>query len=81
VDKQKKADERKKTAGPKKSNPALAAAIILIGFGVLAYFVPPIMLTLGRYSLIAAAVFAVLFALGFFAIFWLRARYQRRDRP
>lgn len=34
----------------KKSNPAIAAAIILIGFGVLAYFVPSIMLALGERS-------------------------------
>lgn len=65
-------------AEPKKSNPAIAAAVILIGFGVLAYFVPSIMLMLGERSQIAAIIFPIVFVLGFFAIFWLRARYQKR---
>lgn len=39
----------------KESNPAIAAAIILIGFGVLAYFVPSIMLVLGKHSQIAGS--------------------------
>lgn len=49
----------------KKSNPAIAAAIILIGFGVLAYFVPSIMLALGKRSQVAAIIFPIVFVLGF----------------
>lgn len=63
----------------KKSNPAIAAAIILLGFGTLAYFVPSIMLALGERSQIAAIIFAIVFVLGFFAIFWLRSRRQNND--
>nr|WP_154141614.1 MULTISPECIES: hypothetical protein [unclassified Brucella] len=63
----------------KESNPAIAAAIILIGFGVLAYFVPSIMLVLGEHSQIAAIIFPIVFVLGFFAIFWLRSRRQDKD--
>ncbi len=66
-------------AEPKKSNPAIAAAIILISFGLLAYFVPSIMIALGKRSHVAAAIFAILFVLGFFGIFWLRSRRQNRD--
>ncbi|ERM00219.1 hypothetical protein Q644_06275 [Brucella intermedia 229E] len=64
----------------KKSNPAIAAAVILIGFGgVLAYFVPSIMLALGERSQIAAIIFPIVFVLGFFAIFWLRSKRQNKD--
>ncbi|WP_343315530.1 hypothetical protein AAIB41_12050 [Brucella sp. BE17] len=66
-------------AEQKKSNPAIAAAIILVSFGVLGYFLPGIMLALGERSQVAAVIFAVLFVLGFFAIFWLRARRQKRN--
>lgn len=57
--------------------PALAAACIMGGFAFMAYLMPPIMLWLGEYSLFAAASFAVLFVLAFFAVFWLRARSQK----
>jgi membrane protein implicated in regulation of membrane protease activity len=67
-------------AEPQKSHPAIAAAVILFGFGVLAYFVPSIMLALGARSHVAAAIFAVVFVLGFFVIFWLRARSQKKER-
>jgi len=66
-------------AEPNKSNPAIAAAIILVSFGVLGYFLPSIMLALGERSQVAAVIFAILFVLGFFAVFWLRARRQKRD--
>lgn len=63
----------------KESNPAIAAAIILIGFGVLVYFVPSIMLVLGKHSQIAAIIFPIVFVLGFFAIFWLRSKGQNKN--
>jgi hypothetical protein len=54
-------------------NSAIAAAVILIGFGLVAYFMPTVMLTLGEASPVAAGVVAVLFVAAFFLIFWLRA--------
>ncbi|PWL17353.1 hypothetical protein DKP76_11260 [Falsochrobactrum shanghaiense] len=62
----------------KSGNAALAAFIILLGFGVLGYFVPTIMLALGGYSQVLAIIFPIIFVLGFFAIFWLRARSQKK---
>lgn len=62
----------------KNKSPALAAILILLGFGTLAYFVPTIMLALGEYSQILAVIFPIIFVLSFFAIFWLRAFNQRK---
>lgn len=59
-------------------NAAIAAAVIMIGFGVFAYFLPTIMLAVGNISPIAAGVIAVLFVAAFFLVFWLRGRSQRR---
>lgn len=59
-------------------NSAIAAAAIMIGFGLVAYFLPTIMLAVGERSTAAAGVLAVLFVAAFFLIFWLRARAQRR---
>lgn len=58
---------------------AVAAAWIMIIFGVAAFFLPKIMLAVGNYSTAAAGVVAVLFVLGFFGVFWLRGRSQRRN--
>ena len=57
-------------------NSAIAAAVILIGFGLVAYFMPTIMLALGEASPVAAGVVAVLFVAAFFLVFWLRGRSQ-----
>lgn len=59
-------------------NAALAATIILLGFGLVAFYMPTIMLALGESSPIAGGIVAVLFVLAFFGIFWLRGR-SRRD--
>ncbi len=56
---------------------AIAAAIILIGFGLSAYFLPTIMLYLGERSAWAAGIVAVAFVLAFFLVFWLRARLKK----
>lgn len=58
-------------------NAAIAAAIFVLGFGVVAYFMPTIMLAVGNYSTIAAGVVAVAFVAAFFLILWLRGRSQR----
>jgi len=60
-------------------NSAIAAAVILIGFGLVAFYLPTIMLAVGSYSPAAAGVVAVLFVAAFFLIFWLRARVQKRN--
>ena len=56
---------------------AFAALIILLGTGVVFYFLPRVMIALGDVSPWLAGAFGALLVLGFFLLFWLRARYQR----
>ncbi len=58
---------------------ASAALAIFAIFAVGAYFLPRIMLALGNISPVLAGVFAVAFVLAFFAIFWLRGRFKRKE--
>lgn len=60
-------------------SPALAALLIILGVGILFYVMPKVMIWLADYSVWLAAGFGILAVLSFFAIFWLRARYQRRS--
>ncbi len=60
---------------PKKQ--AIAAAVILAGFGLLFFIMPKIMIWLGDYSPVIAGIFGTLCVLAFFLVFWLRARHQR----
>ena len=60
-------------------NAALAATVILLGFGLVAFYMPTIMLALGDTSPIAGGAVAILFVAAFFGVFWLRGR-SRRDR-
>ena len=62
----------------KDRSPAIAAAIILVVVGVGFFMLPSIMLWLGDISPWLGGVFGVVFVLGFFLIFWLRARHQRK---
>lgn len=62
----------------KEKSPAIAAAIILVVAGLGFFILPSIMLKLGDISPWLAAAFGVIFVLGFFLLFWLRARYQRK---
>ncbi|MFA7415657.1 MAG: hypothetical protein WC048_14335 [Rhizobium sp.] len=57
---------------------AIAAAIIILGVGIMLFVLPKIVLWIGDYSPVLAAVLGSLVILSFFLIFWLRARYQRR---
>lgn len=70
---------------PAQRRAALAALLIILGFGFVAYLMPAIMLAVGNYSTAAAGLLAVLFVAAFFGVFWLRARQQRArdaaDRP
>ena len=59
-------------------NAAIAAAVILGGFGLGAFYMPTIMIAVGNYSTVAAGIVAVLFVAAFFLVFWLRGRSQRR---
>lgn len=56
---------------------AIAAAIILLGAGLVLYFMPNVVLWLGNFSPWLATGFGICVILAFFLIFWLRARYQR----
>jgi hypothetical protein len=57
---------------------AIAAAVIMAGFGITAYFLPTIMLAVGGWSPVAAGVVAALFVAAFFMVFWLRGRSRNR---
>ncbi|RAZ91944.1 MULTISPECIES: hypothetical protein [Mesorhizobium] len=59
-------------------NAAIAAAVILLVFGLAAYFLPAIMLAVGKVSTVLAAIIAVIFVLGLFVVLWLRGRSQRK---
>ncbi|AZO13291.1 MULTISPECIES: hypothetical protein [unclassified Mesorhizobium] len=59
-------------------NAAIAAAVILLVFGLAAYFLPAIMLAAGKVSTVLAAVIAVVFMVGLFVVLWLRGRSQRK---
>ncbi|MBZ9660203.1 hypothetical protein LB523_14205 [Mesorhizobium sp. ESP-6-4] len=59
-------------------NAATAAAVILLVFGLAAYFLPAIMLAAGKVSTVLAAVIAVIFMVGLFVVLWLRGRSQRK---
>ena len=63
---------------PDNRNAAIAALVIVLGFGIGAFYLPTIMLALGSYSPVIAGIFAVLFVAAFFLVFWLRGRQQRR---
>jgi hypothetical protein len=58
-------------------NSAIAAAVILAGVGLVAYFMPAIMLAAIEVSPWLAGAVAGLFLLAFFMIFWLRGRFRR----
>ena len=59
-------------------NAAIAAGVILIGFGLFAFYLPTLMLMLGSMSPVAGGLLAIFFVLAFFGIFWLRGRSQSR---
>lgn len=61
-------------------NAAIAALVILFGFGIAAYYLPKLIVYVGERSPAAAGGIAVLFVLAFFLVFWLRARSQGRNR-
>ena len=58
-------------------NSAIAAAVILLGFGLTAFYMPTLMIAVGNVSTIAAGIMAVAFVAAFFGVFWLRGRFRR----
>ncbi|MBB4231321.1 hypothetical protein [Rhizobium mongolense] len=62
---------------PESRSQAIAAATILICAGLVIYFLPTLVLWIGSYSPVLAVIAGAALLLGFFAIFWLRAQYQR----
>jgi len=63
---------------PEAKSQAVAAAVILLVVGLVIYFLPSLVVWIGQFSPTLAVVVGAVLLLGFFAIFWLRARYQRR---
>ncbi|MDX8498691.1 hypothetical protein RFM99_09685 [Mesorhizobium sp. VK4C] len=59
-------------------NATIAAACILLLFGLAAYFLPTIMLAVGSVSTVLAAIVAAIFMVALFVVFWLRGRSQRK---
>lgn len=58
-------------------NNAIAAAIILLVAGAALYFMPQIVLGIGRYSPVLGAVAGAAIILCFFLVFWLRSRFKK----
>ena len=56
----------------------VAAAVLMLVFGVGAYFLPVIVIAAGGVSPYAGAAVAVVFVAAFFLVFWLRGRSRRR---
>lgn len=61
-------------------NALIAAATIMVVFCALFYFMPIIMLAVGPYSHVLAALIAIVFVLAFFMVFWLRAKVQKKHK-
>ncbi|MEM5493130.1 hypothetical protein [Hoeflea sp. AS16] len=66
---------------PKTSNrsSAIAAAVILLGTGLVFYFMPAMMMSLSEISPWLSYALAVGFVLAFFAVFWLRGKRQQKN--
>ncbi|NEJ70545.1 hypothetical protein GR197_08330 [Rhizobium phaseoli] len=62
---------------PESRSQAIAAAVILLGAGLVIYFLPSIVLWIGNFSPTLGIAVGAGLILAFFAVFWLRARYQR----
>ena len=63
---------------PENRNAAIAAAVLLLVFGLGAFYLPTIIVAVGNFSTVVAGAIAVLFVGAFFLVFWLRGRRQRK---
>jgi membrane protein implicated in regulation of membrane protease activity len=61
-------------------NAAIAAAWIILLFGIGAFYLPTVMLAVGNVSTVLAGIVGVAFVLAFFMVFWLRSRNQRKNQ-
>lgn len=59
-------------------NSAIAAAVLLLVFGLGAYFLPVVVIAAGSVSPYLGAAIAAVFVAAFFLVFWLRGRARRR---
>ncbi|MBW8284934.1 MAG: hypothetical protein K0M55_15170 [Rhizobium sp.] len=60
---------------------AYAALAIVLGFGLVLLGLPKLVLWIGDYSPVLAAIVGTVGIMSFFIVLWLRARHQkRRDR-
>ncbi|CAN7386387.1 hypothetical protein LJR234_002471 [Mesorhizobium amorphae] len=59
-------------------NALIAAAWIMLLFGLAAYWLPTVMLAVGSVSTVLAVIVAAIFLLALFVVFWLRGRSQRK---
>lgn len=59
---------------------AIAAAVILLGTGLVFYYMPAMMMSLSEISPWLSYALGIFFVLAFFAIFWLRGKRQSRDQ-
>ncbi len=65
-------------AGPRRYEPLVAAALIMIVFGGAWFLMPRLMLLVSGGGPVVGALVAIAFMLAFFGVLWLRARHQRR---
>ncbi|CAN7600932.1 hypothetical protein [Mesorhizobium sp. LjNodule214] len=59
-------------------NALIAAAWIMLLFGLAAYWLPTVMLAVGSVSTVLAVIVAAIFLAALFVVFWLRGRSQRK---
>lgn len=64
--------------GNSQKSAAIAAAIILVVAGTVFYFLPTIVLWIGRFSPNLAVLAGVAAIAAFFLVFWVRSRFQKR---
>lgn len=57
---------------------AIASAIILLVTGAALYFMPNVILWIGKFSPALAVIVGVALIGAFFLVFWVRSRYQKR---
>ena len=64
--------------GPRRYEPLIAAALIMLATGAGWFLMPRLMLLVSDGGPIVGAFVAILFILAFFGVLWLRARHQHR---
>jgi uncharacterized membrane protein len=61
-------------------NALIAAAWIMLLFGIAAFYLPTVMLAVGNVSTVLAGIVGVSFVLAFFLVFWLRGRSRNKSK-